>query len=194
MNIAYRIPRRTTTDEFLAMPPHRRGLKQELVDGEVITVSPASVVHGQIQANIAFLLRAHIVRNAVQAKVITEATVVPNISAKSNARVPDLAVSRGTLVPNQKILNEPLVLIEVLSLHNERDTRGSIIAYSTIPTVREIVAFSSTRIEAELLLRAPDGTWPKSATLIKAPEKLSIPSIGFECLIDEFYNDTPITL
>ena len=66
---------------------------------------------------------------------------------------------------------DPVLLIEILSPSNEAQTRANIWAYTTIPSVREILAVHSTRIEAELLRRNPDGSWPEE------PPKSSRPRI-----------------
>src|SRR5689334_2864892 len=47
-------------------------------------------------------------------------------------------------------------LIEILSPGNEGQTRSNIWTYATIPSVREIFAVRSTRMEVELLRRGPD--------------------------------------
>jgi hypothetical protein len=54
-----------------------------------------------------------------------------------------------------------MTLTEFLSPGNGAQTRANIWAYTTIPSVREILAVNSTRIEAELLRRNADGTWPE---------------------------------
>ncbi len=82
--------------------------------------------------------------------------------AANNLRVPDVIVAEAPTDASQKVFDSPLVIIEVLSLHNERSTRSNVLSYASIPSVQQIALFSSTRIEAELLLRQPDGHWPKS--------------------------------
>ena len=74
------------------------------------------------------------------------------VRANRNYRVPDLGV---TCAPpsHDPMVPEPIVLIEILSPSNEADTRANIWAYTTVPSVREILAIRSTRIEAELLVR-----------------------------------------
>jgi hypothetical protein len=74
--------------------------------------------------------------------------IVPRIRADRNYRVPDFGVTRaapslGRMVP------EPAPLVEMLSPSNEAETRANIWAYTTIPSVHELVVVHSTRIEAE---------------------------------------------
>ena len=45
----------------------------------------------------------------------------------------------------------------------------------------------STRIEAELLRRLPDGNWPKEPDILRAGDDLTLSSIGFAVALDGFY-------
>ena len=59
-------------------------------------------------------------------------------------------IAQGLTVP------DPVLLIETLSQSNEAETRANIWAYATMPSVQEILAVHSTRIEAELWRFRPD--------------------------------------
>ena len=52
------VPSRMTVEEFLDWPGDGSGKKFELVDGEPRAMTPASVSHRIIQANIAGILRS----------------------------------------------------------------------------------------------------------------------------------------
>ncbi len=52
--------------------------------------------------------------------------------------------------------------------------------------------FSSTRIEAELLVRQADGHWPKRPLVLKKGDLLALPSISFESPVEAFYARTTI--
>ena len=49
------------------------------------------------------------------------------------------------------MVSEPVLLVAILSPSNEAETRANIWAYTTIPSVQELLIVHSTRIEAELL-------------------------------------------
>lgn len=87
---------------------------------------------------------------------------------------------------------DPVLLIEILSPSNENETRANIWAYTTIPTVREILAVRSTRIEAELLRRRDDGSWPEEPDLIGPTADLSLVSIEFVGPLAAFYRTTEL--
>lgn len=84
-------------------------------------------------------------------------------------------------------MHEPLVLIEILSPTNVSRTRANVRAYTTIPTVAEIVVLRSTALAAEVLRRAPNGEWPQQPDIIDAAGELRLDSIGFKVPLPEAY-------
>jgi hypothetical protein len=63
-------------------------------------------------------------------------------------------------------------------------------AYTTIPTVREIVVVHSTRVLAEVLRRGTGGHWPDKTDKIGQDRTLRLESIGFACRLREAYIQT----
>jgi Uma2 family endonuclease len=82
---------------------------------------------------------------------------------------------------------DPVLLIEILSPSNEPKTRSNIWAYTTIPSVREILAVRSTRMEVELLRLGDDGNWPASPEIVAPPRVLELTSIGFAVPVADLY-------
>ena len=89
---------------------------------------------------------------------------------------------------------DPILLIEILSPSNEAQTRANIWAYTTIPSVREILAIHSTRIEAELLRRSTDGSWPEEPDIVTGTDILSLTTIEFSINLAMFYRTTALVL
>jgi Uma2 family endonuclease len=182
-----RLPPRMTVDEFLVWDADDdSGRRWQLIDGEPVMMAPAADIHGSIQAELARLLGNHLVANASPCRVITAPGVVPRVRAHENFRVPDLGVtsappSGGVMVP------EPTLLIEILSPNNEAKTRSNIWAYTTIPSVREILAVRTTRMEVELLRRDEDGNWPASPVIVCPPEMLELSCVGFQVPVAALY-------
>ena len=179
------VPVRMTLDEFLvwdAPGPER----WQLIDGEPVAMAPASESHGLLHAEIARLLGNHLVEAKSGCRVIVEPGIVPRVLADMNFRVPDIAITCAPPAGKQMIA-EPVVLIEVLSPSNERNTRTNVWAYTTIPSVREILLFRSSRIEAELLCRNGDGTWPEKAVRLFSASAVTLDSIGFITPLVAFY-------
>ena len=80
-----------TIEEFLDWPGDGSGQKFDLVDGEPRAIAPASVARGIIQANLAGILRTHLIGSRCYA--VVEPGVIPRVRSDANMRVPDLAVS-----------------------------------------------------------------------------------------------------
>jgi Uma2 family endonuclease len=183
---------RMTLDEFLAWDPGDEGASTwQLIDGEPVAMAPGSDAHGAIQSEVARLLGNHLFDQQTRCRVITEPGIVPRVRAGQNYRIPDIAV---TCAPpsNALMVQDPVVLIEILSPSNEAESRANIWVYTTIPTVQEILAIRSTRIEAELLVRGPDGTWPSEPAIIGPSGQVTIPSIDYTAPLATFYRTTAL--
>lgn len=81
------------------------------------------------------------------------------------------------------------MIVEILSPGNERETWINGWAYTTIPSVQEILIIRSTEIGAEILLRDINGTWPERPITIK-DGLLELQSIGLSVDLAGIYRDT----
>lgn len=177
-----------TVDEFLGWPGDGTSTKFQLIDGEIHAMAPASIRHGRIQARISRLIGAHLDDSPCQ--IIVAPGVVPPARSDRNLRIPDIGVTCEPDESAQQTLLSPVLLIEILSPSNERETRRNVWAYLTIQTVREVLLVQSTRIAAELLRREPDGSWPPEARQLGPGDLLTLASIDFTCPLDDFYRGT----
>jgi Uma2 family endonuclease len=185
-----RLPRTMTVAEFLGWPGDGSGRTFQLVDGELRAMSPGSATHGTIQMTLGGLIRNALVGVGGRCRVVAEPGITTRIRASANLRVPDLGVTCTADAPGQHALPDPIVLIEVLSPGNKTDTWDNVWAYTTIPSVREIVIVHSTRVLAELLLRGTDGHWPAEPEQIGPDGTLHLDSIDFACRLPEVYAQT----
>lgn len=184
---------RMTVTEFLAWPADPTGATWQLIDGEPVAMAPASETHGSIQSEIGRLLGNHLLERGLPCRVITEPGVTPRVRANWNVRVPDLAVScrRGSL--RDRLLAEPVLAIEILSPSNEAETWAAVWAYTTIPSVQEILVVRSLEIGAEILRRLPDGGWPADFDAIVPPDgRVRLDSIGADLALSAFYRTTEL--
>jgi Uma2 family endonuclease len=181
-------PSRMTIDEFLDWPGDGSGEKFELVDGEPRAMAPASVPHGIIQATLARLLGTHL--SGTGCYVVVEPGIIPRVRSDANMRVPDLAASCEVPNGGQRALTEPTLVIEILSPSNESETRENVWAYTTIPSVREILLIRSTRVAAELIRRGAAGIWPANPQPIEADAALFLESLDFSCPLAAIYDNT----
>lgn len=116
---------------------------------------------------------------------------MPRIHANRNFRIPDLGVTCAPPSGGQ-ILSDPVLLVEILSPSNESETWANVWAYTTIPSVTEILVVRATRIEAELLRRLPDGNWPSEPARCGADATIDLASIGLTLPLAAFYATTTL--
>lgn len=176
-----------TVDEFVAWAGDGRW---QLIDGEPRAMAPASARHGIIQSHAAFVLTQHLRGSGSECRAVTEPAVVPRVRARSNMRVPDLAVTCVEVNAGQIALPEPLVIVEILSPTNESDTWENVWTYVSIPSVQEVLVLRSASIAADMLRRRADGTWPEEPTQVGRDDVLSLESIGLSCPLTEYYVGT----
>lgn len=179
------LPLRMTVQEFLNWDSSD-GLRYELVDGIPRAMAPAKPAHGLLQAEVAAVIRNHLRERRKNCDVLVEAGVVPQLLSGHNVRVPDLAVTCAPVSANQSLLSEPVLVIEILSLSNQADTWNNVWAYTTIPSIQEILILRSDRVAAELLRRHPNNAWPDEPVSLTTGT-LTFESIGFETPLADLY-------
>ena len=169
---------RMSLDEFLSWDPgDPSGVPWQLIDGEPVAMAPGSAAHGEIQGEVHRLLANHLL-DRFPCRSVVEPGTVPRARADMNYRVPDLAVTCEPPTRDQMV-HQPVLLIEILSPSNEVETNANVWAYTTIPSVREILTIHSTRIAASLLRRGADGAWPATPIAMGPNDPLTLQSIGF---------------
>ncbi len=187
-----RAPTRMTLDEFLGWDPgDLSGHRWQLLDGEPVAMAPASEPHGAIQGEIIRLLGNHLIAQHSHCRVIAEPGIVPRVRANRNYRIPDVGVTCAAPALGS-IVSEPVLLVEILSPSNEAETGANIWAYTTIPSVRELLIVHSTRIEAELLRRRPDSAWPEQPDMLGANEILTLESVEFSAPLTALYRTSAL--
>ena len=190
MSEAVKIPVYMSVDEFLAWNPSGEEMWQ-LVDGVPQAMAPASTVHGKILARLAQTIGNHLDARNSPCSVIIEPGIVPHLNASHNVRVPDLAVTCTELEDRQATLTDPVLVAEVLSPSNQAETWNNVWAYTSIPSVAEVLVLRSVFIGADLLRRQPDGTWPREPERITEGD-LVLDSIGLRTPLMDLYRRTPL--
>lgn len=188
MEAASNIPPLMTLDEFLVWdaPP---GVPWQLIDGEPRAMAPASRTHGRIQAKLISLIDAHLIARGGPCTVIDSPGVVPRDRPDRNFLIPDLGVTCSEYEREETVLTDPVLLIEILSPSNHRETWTNVWAYTTIPSVQEILIVHSTVIRAELLRRDAACGWPERTTPI-GDGTLELTSIDFHAELASLYQGT----
>lgn len=191
MSTATKIPARMSVAEFLDWCPED-GQVWQLVDGEPVAMAPAGTTHARIQGEIAGLLRNHLLDRGDTCAVLITPGVTPHLEQAHNVRIPDLAVTCSPGGDDGRLLSAPVLVIEILSPSNHRETWANVWAYASIPDVREILVVSSVEVRADLLRRGEDGSWPEQPVRITGGE-IALVSIGFRGKLSAFYRTTRLT-
>lgn len=183
------IPTAMTVEEFLEWDPGD-GRRWQLVDGVPMAMAPGKLTHGALQAEVTRLIGNHLSASGSPCYIIDAPGVVPRVRAKHNYRIPDLAVTCAPYdAAEEHFLDDPTLIIELLSPTNQHETWSAVWTYTSLPSVREIVVFRTLAIRAEVLRRQPDGTWPE--TMLDVTEgDLAFDSIGFRAPLASFYRTT----
>lgn len=168
------------------------GRRWQLRDGEPEMMAPASDAHGSILTEVGYLLTTHFRAQNRPCRAVTEPGVIPRVRSAENWLIPDIGIT-CTPPSGAKMLSDPSVLIEILSPSNEAETRRNVWAYTTIPTVAEIVLLRSTSVQAEVLRRQPDGSWPAEPEFIAGDDALRLDSIGFAEPLRSAYRTTGLS-
>ena len=107
--------------------------------------------------------------------------------ANLNVRVPDLAVTCAEWNPDERLLQKPLIVFEILSPSNKADTWANVWSYVTIPSVLEILVLHTAEFRADLLRREADGTWPDDPVSLTPGVAVRSESIDFTAPLAAFY-------
>lgn len=188
MVVLANVPVRMSVEEFLNWDSGD-ARRYELVDGEPRAMAPANRTHGILQGRMATLINNHLDREKRPCSLVIEPGVLPRLLSEHNVRVPDLAVTCTPYQTEEAVLTDPVLLVEILSPSNQAKTWTNVWAYTSIPSVREILVLRADRIAAELLRRSSQGEWPERPIGITEGEVV-LESIGFRIRLTEFYLGT----
>ena len=180
---------RMSVAEFLSWNPGGPE-KWQLLDGEPVAMAPANRSHGALQGELSRLIGNHLTARHGQCSVVVEPGVVPRARSGFNVRVPDLAVTCSAYELEEATISAPVLIVEILSPSNEAETRANVWAYTTIPSVQEILVIRTTQIAAELLRRDQDGSWPESPEMLIGGDPLELASIGLTFKLSDAYATT----
>jgi Uma2 family endonuclease len=181
-----------TVDEFIACSPDD-GQIWQLVDGEPQVKPPSSRTHAALKAELSALLANHLAAGGSRCSALASPGIVPRANATRNFRIPDLAVTCTGYEIEECAITDPMLVVELFSASNKAKTWANVWAFTTIPSVQEILILHTEAIGADLLRRQPDGTWPKDPEAIGSGELL-LDSIGFRVPLSALYRTTRLAI
>lgn len=192
MNIAFLKPRppRMSLDDFedlLSQKPEDE--KWELIDGRVIkSMVSARWEHHFIIRNCDFAILTHLRAKGLPCTTFRETFFVRQKLIDLSA-LPDLMVRCGPIAPGVNAIEDPSILIEVVSPGSEeRDRCDKRLAYQQLDSLDTFVLIERDRMLVDVYQRTAEG-FVSGAPLITPEAKLLLPSIGFEMTLGEVYRD-----
>ena len=181
MNLALRAS--TTIEEFLAWE-ERQDLRYEFDGMQAVAMTGGTGAHSMIQRNLAMALGNRLVGKPCQ--------YIGNdlkIEAAGRIRYPDGYVVCSPVGLRTTVVRDPVVIFEVLSDSTARiDLVVKNIEYSAIPSVKRYIVLSQDEI-AGLMYERIDADWV--GHLLTADALISMPEIGIEVALSEFYQGVP---
>ncbi len=133
MNVAAKPPI-MTVDQFLDWVSDREG-RYELVDGNVVAISPERSRHVDSKMNAWEILRNAVREAGLDCFVKGDGMTV--VIDKHNSCEPDVSVQCSPIDPESMILDNPLIVLEVISPSSaRRDTGTKLASYFQVGSIR----------------------------------------------------------
>jgi Uma2 family endonuclease len=175
-------------EDWLAIERAAEDQRSEFVAGEVFAMTGATEQHNLIVANV--------VRELGIALKPKPCRVYPSdlkvrIEADNVGTYPDAMVICGERAfhdNRRDVVTNPTLIVEVLSESSEAYDRGDKFAhYRTLPSLQAYLLLSQERVQAELFVRQPDGTW-KMLALDDPAERIPLAVFDAELNLGELYD------
>lgn len=156
MNIAYRTP--LTVPEYLAwVDAQSEGPRTELIDGQIVEMPSALLVHARLKIRAFKALEAGLQRSGLTGEVLPDGVLVP-IDATS-AYEPDALLYLGPVVNGlERLVRAPVIVAEVLSPTTAHIDRGiKLTGYFKLPSVQHYLIVDPDTMSLTHHARGADG-------------------------------------
>ena len=177
-----------TFQEYLAAEREEMEIRHEFVAGEVFAMVGATANHNIIVSNLVGTLWTQtkgrpclVYSNDMRVRIeAADASAYPNLLARCG--------EQQHYDGRRDVLLNPSLIVEVLSPSTEAYDRGEKFAiYRRLPSLREYLLVSQTKISAELYVRQPDGRWMLSE-YDRPDAEMTLESIGCVLPMSEIYD------
>ena len=163
--------------------------RYQLVDGFVYAMAPLAASYGPLAAALGREIDMAL-RPRPPCRVYSEAGITLPYSADT-CDVADLAVSCTPLRADDRLIRDPVLIVEVLSPTTANFDRQTKVAdYRQIPSVEEILLIDSTTMFAEVLRR--NGKHWITELVRGAETTLSLASVPLSVAMAELYEGIPL--
>ena len=175
---------RLTTEDYLA-GELRSDIRHEYVDGEVYAKAGAGESHKLIAGNVFARLR-HLVRGGPCRVFISDMKL--HVETLDAFYYPDVMVVCNASDSQAYFKQNPSLVVEVLSPSTESiDRREKMLAYRTLPSLREYLLIAPDKRHVELYRRADNGNWHLAA--LHEGADVPLECVNASLTLDEVYED-----
>ena len=165
-------------------------IRYEYVNGAVFAMAGAGEAHNLIALNIASKLREFVRGGPCRVYISDMKLHVQNWKAYY---YPDVFVTCDPGDNHKPFKKRPILVLEVLSAGTERtDRREKMLAYRTLPSLREYLLVATDRRQVERYCRDEQEDWKR----VELEEDRSVPlqSIGATLTLAEIYEDVKLDI
>lgn len=174
----------TDIESFLAWE-QRQPERYELVAGVVRMMVGATLGHDAIADNIHFSLASRLRGAPCRAWRGDTKVRAPN----GQIMYPDVLVSCTPRGREEIVIDDPVLVVEVLSPSTERhDSTTKRWAYQAIPSLRQLLIVDQGEARAELMTREAGETW-RTVIITGLAASLPLASLDIELPMAEIYED-----
>jgi Uma2 family endonuclease len=155
---------RLSFDDWLAIDRTATEQRSEYVAGGVFAMSGGSEEHNLITLNVGAELRNQLKGRPCR---VCPSDMKVHIAAADVGAYPDAIVVCGERAfhdSRRDVITNPILIVEVLSGPTEAYDRGDKFHhYRRLESLKAYLLLPQTRMQADLFLRQPDGTWSLSS-------------------------------
>ncbi len=181
---------RFSVEEYLAWLETRPSEERwQLIDGVAMMMTPPTIRHQDIAANLLLELRMHVRSAALPYKVLHEVgLIVPDVALFRPEA--DVGVVDADVDPESSFADRFFLAAEVLSESNsDADVEIKRQRYQLHPDNNYCLIISQTEVRIEVYARAAG--W-EAVILTGLDDMLALPELGFACAVRDIYRDTPL--
>jgi Uma2 family endonuclease len=174
---------------FLALLDARGEARHELIEGEVVATPDSTDDHEQIAANVFGSLKPAM--DARGCRTFAGGMLVRKPDRDDMATAPDVVVRCGPPLGGQRFIEDPVVVVEVLSPSTMDEDRGpKLMFYKSLPTLRHVALVYQDEWRIEAWDRAGD-VWSYRA-LTAADDALSLAAVDHAVPLRTAYAGTSL--
>lgn len=163
-------------------------IRHEFVDGQVYAMAGAGEPHNLIAGNVFAKLR-NLVRGGQCRVFISDMKL--NVAEWNAFYYPDVMVVCDPADDQPYFKQHPCLVVEVISPSTEStDRREKMLAYRTLPSLRNYVLISQDKRQVELYRRGDDGGW--SAAVVIEAGSVPLECVNASLALTDVYEDVKL--